>query len=102
MWLTVENASNVEMTFREAHDRPGADGHDAESHQDIANGRPSRPNRVGENCPVDASDGVDAELDHDARKEDANGSRRHGVRVRQPEMKRRQGRFNAETADNKR
>ena len=63
----------------------------AERDQDRAQRVGVRAERAGEDRPVEARDGVDAELDHDAREEDADGRRRDRVRVGQPEVQRHGG-----------
>ena len=57
-----------------------------------------RCQRGGEHRPVDARDGVEPELHHHAREEDADRDRRHGVGVGQPEVQ-RHGRRLDEEAD---
>ena len=77
-------------------------GQEPEAEQDGFYRPAGGPERAGEHRPVDASHRVEPELDHHPREEHRYRSRRHGVRVGEPEVKRRDRRLHQEAGGDQR
>src|SRR5438874_8124965 len=89
----------LEMALAEAHQRSEECSNRANGDQQGAQLANMRREYALENAPIDASNGIEPKVDHNAGKKNANRRRSDSVSIGQPEMKGNQSSFHGEAAE---
>ena len=92
----------LEVVLGVAHQAADEDGGRGKGEQDAAEGGGVRGEGLGEDDAVQAGDGIEAELHHEAAEEHAHRGGRDGMGVGQPEVERDDGALDEKATDEQR